>query len=646
MRISQFWMDEINYAATARRDSAMRPHKISLRLIGPTGLLLILVSVNVAFGQTSGFTYQGRLQDSGTNANGSYDFQFTLWDALSGGTQQPQPTPITITKSGVAVNNGAFIVQLDFGPNAFPGAGRFLEISVRPANSGTFTVLSPRQPITATPYAVRSLNAASADSVPVSGVPAGSGNYIQNTTAQQASSNFNISGGGVIAGNLAVGTSNANARFHVVDTTNVAAGYFQNLGSGDAVRGEGSTNGITGGVGVRGIGLLGIFGSTPNDGTGVRGTSSSGIGVLGTSTTGVGVHGQSNGLAGRFDGRVWVQGVAGSVVDVLPTGGQNLFLGGGNFTGSELKLSNSGTAHFSIYNSGNSSLTFANTSANLSANTPGSPLMSITSGGNVGIGTTSPNVKLEVNGRALFNTTGNNGFRITPGTDADIGVLNVTNAANTVNWLTVGNNGQVIMNGAGNVGIGTLNPQAKLEINALMPNGFAGAVRLTSAFLEFNALSGGGTTACLSSRGNGYFGLSNCSSSLRYKNNISNFTDGLNLLLLLQPIAFDWKQDGSRDLGLAAEAVEKIEPLLVTYKDHRVEGVKYDRISVVLINAVKEQQAQIQLQQDQLKRQDTQIKKQEAQARQQQAAFVSQQQQLDALKLLVCGRHRRAAVCK
>jgi len=47
-------------------------------------------------------------------------------------------------------------------------------------------------------------------------------------------------------------------------------------------------------------------------------------------------------------------------------------------------------------------------------------------------------------------------------------------------------------------------------------------------------------------------------------------------------------------VGLGAEDVEKIDSLLVTYnKQGQVEGVKYDRINVVLINAIREQQAQI-----------------------------------------------------
>jgi len=44
----------------------------------------------------------------------------------------------------------------------------------------------------------------------------------------------------------------------------------------------------------------------------------------------------------------------------------------------------------------------------------------------------------------------------------------------------------------------------------------------------------------------------------------------------------------------------------VIYRDGQVEGVKYDRIGVVLINALKEQQAQIEQQKEQLKRQQEQ----------------------------------------
>ena len=159
---------------------------------------IIVLASGICFAQTSGFTYQGKLSEGGTPATGNYDLQFALFDSLSGGTQ----IGATQTVSTVAVSAGIFKVQLDFGASAFPGANRWLEISARVSGVGSFIPLSPRQQITSTPYALRSLNASSADSVPVNALPAGNGNYIQNTTTQQAGANFNIAGNGTTGGTL------------------------------------------------------------------------------------------------------------------------------------------------------------------------------------------------------------------------------------------------------------------------------------------------------------------------------------------------------------------------------------------------------------------------------------------------------------
>ena len=108
------------------------------------------------------FTYQGRLVQSGTPANGNFDLQFTLYDAVSGGVVAGGP----ITQANVAVQNGLFTVQLDFGSAAFAGDSRFLQVGVRPGGTtGAFTLLSPRQSLTASPYALYAVNAATADSV-------------------------------------------------------------------------------------------------------------------------------------------------------------------------------------------------------------------------------------------------------------------------------------------------------------------------------------------------------------------------------------------------------------------------------------------------------------------------------------------------
>src|SRR5438270_4675989 len=122
-------------------------------------MVLIACGARAGIAQTSAFTYQGRLTDSGTAANGNYDLQFAQWDSASGGTQ----VGATQTLSTVVVSNGVFTVSLDFGASSFPGANRFLEIGARPSGAGSFTLLTPRQPVSSTPYAVHSVNASAAD---------------------------------------------------------------------------------------------------------------------------------------------------------------------------------------------------------------------------------------------------------------------------------------------------------------------------------------------------------------------------------------------------------------------------------------------------------------------------------------------------
>ena len=113
--------------------------------------------LSTAFAQGTAFTYQGRLNDGASPANGSYDLQFTIYDALSSGSTVAGPT----VADDVAVSNGLFTVSLDFGSVPFNGNARWLNIAVRPgASSGSYTNLVPRQPVTSTPYAVRALNAA------------------------------------------------------------------------------------------------------------------------------------------------------------------------------------------------------------------------------------------------------------------------------------------------------------------------------------------------------------------------------------------------------------------------------------------------------------------------------------------------------
>jgi hypothetical protein len=106
------------------------------------------------------FTYQGRLDQNGTPMTGTATLRFSLWDAAGSGSPPSGGTQVgaSQTLSNVPVDGGLFTVQLNganqFGPTAFAGDARWLQVEVCSGPAcATSTVLSPRQPVTATPYA-------------------------------------------------------------------------------------------------------------------------------------------------------------------------------------------------------------------------------------------------------------------------------------------------------------------------------------------------------------------------------------------------------------------------------------------------------------------------------------------------------------
>jgi hypothetical protein len=226
----------------------------------------------------------------------------------------------------------------------------------------------------------------------------------------------------------------------------------------------------------------------------------------------------------------------------------------------------------------------------------------------VGIGTTAPGFRLEV---------------VDPGT-AGLRVQSNTSGGTVASFGSNGDfaidapflpAGRFVVKENGNVGVGVLTPLDSLDVNGL--------VRLRTL------ASGNTTTLCRNASNQ----ISNCSSSIRYKDNVANLPSSLLLIKQLRPVTFTWKANQERDMGLIAEEVAKVEPLLTFRNDKgEIEGVKYDRLGVVLINVIKEQQAQIEAQGQQARQQAEQIKQ--------------QQQEIAALKKLVCLDHPEAEMCK
>src|SRR5690349_1351734 len=95
---------------------------MKLRIYAAFITLSLLSTLNpqlsTVFAQGTAFTYQGRLNDGGTAAGGSYDLTFTLFDSGSAGVVLAGP----VTNSAVGVSNGLFTVLVDLGNGVFTGS--------------------------------------------------------------------------------------------------------------------------------------------------------------------------------------------------------------------------------------------------------------------------------------------------------------------------------------------------------------------------------------------------------------------------------------------------------------------------------------------------------------------------------------------
>jgi hypothetical protein len=268
-----------------------------------TGLLVVGDRASAAPTGTA-FTYQGRLKSAGAPLNATADFQFSLWDdpgtgsPPAGGTQIGSTQPV----SNVPVSGGLFTVQLnaggEFGATAFNGDARWLQIAVRsPAGSGTFTTLSPRQPITGAPYA----RTAASLALPLAGAANVSGPAIDLTNSSAAGIAF--SGHATASSGTNFGVLGMLAGASGVDLAGNHSGVWGDSSVGNGVIG---TSGALFGAGVLGkSNNVGVYGTNPTGGAGVYGDSVSGTGVYGACVSGNGVYGtsaSSNGVFGFASG--------------------------------------------------------------------------------------------------------------------------------------------------------------------------------------------------------------------------------------------------------------------------------------------------------------------------------------------------------
>ncbi|MBK9138958.1 MAG: hypothetical protein IPM17_09385 [Verrucomicrobia bacterium] len=398
-----------------------------------TALLCVLSSLTHAAPLGTAFTYQGQLADAGQPAHGAYDFRFAIYDAASGGGLVAGP----LTNSPVAVANGLFTVRLDFGLGVFNGDARWLEISVRTNGGAAFIPLTPRQFLTPAPYALYSAQAgAAANALGV---------------AQGAISNANLAAGAVTSDKVAAGQV-VKSLNGLTDAITLNPGANMKVSKvGNTIEVSAASDGTLrlGGLEPQGVGGRIVFGWPPAANTYI----SEGIddGLFLVAPAGVGIGPGNLGIRVRSmteathpltvrspadtDNTARLIGRAGSFLY-----GAKLNFGDGDHVFVQEDLDDM----LRIHADGRLALT----------------------GGNVGVGTTAPQQKLQVDeGDVLIRGPSN----FAANTSATLWLGDANNYVQAV-WgqglrlgVWQGVNAMVIQNG-GNIGIGTNTPQTKLHV--------------------------------------------------------------------------------------------------------------------------------------------------------------------------------------
>jgi hypothetical protein len=271
----------------------------------------------------------------------------------------------------------------------------------------------------------------------------------------------------------------------------------------------------------------------------------------------------------------------------------------------------SGSAYYSRYN-GSSSVycLFGQDASNSYLYTRTSPLiiytnaterMRITSGGNVGIGTTSPARKLDVNGvtrSTAFDVYYNSvltGFLLSENQWVGNSSTNLAIAAETGNAITFFTNGsaseRMRITSGGLVLFGTTSaPSASVSgfcIEGSSSGNISSSGASTSAYNHLLFYNGNGLVGYISTSGSTT--TYSTSSDYRLKQDYKDYS-GLELVNKIKTYDYEWKSDKTRGYGVIAHELQSVINYAVTgVKDGKeMQGVDYSKIVPVLIKAIQE----------------------------------------------------------
>ena len=196
--------------------------------------------------------------------------------------------------------------------------------------------------------------------------------------------------------------------------------------------------------------------------------------------------------------------------------------------------------------------------------------MFIDSSGYVGIGTTNPSCRLEILDPDWAN--------IVKIGDSDLDNRLILSSGGTwaaISGGTSNSNHITITHATGNVGIGTATPLEKLHVNGKVYIASMNSTSLGSAVRWYNGR------------------LYAQSSSEKYKTDIKPLEDNFNKILQAQPKSFIDLAGGERNIGYVAEEFDQLGlNNLVIYRDGQPDALKYELVSLYLLEVVKELKAE------------------------------------------------------
>ena len=155
----------------------------------------------------------------------------------------------------------------------------------------------------------------------------------------------------------------------------------------------------------------------------------------------------------------------------------------GTSTGYLIKNTSSGTSNGAL---AGAMYTYTDSSKAFQHIHSGTPLFTILSGGNVGIGTTAPNDKLDVVGRVYayrYIAVSSNAASPAYATDTNTGMFN---AGSNIIGFSISSAEKMRLNADGNLGIGTSSPAYKLEVNGNFAAGGTSTIGTTYPQLTLN----------------------------------------------------------------------------------------------------------------------------------------------------------------